>query len=369
MNSILSPGSTPSIPNLWRGLADRRGLAVLASPLWPFNYPMADSWFGLMSRLSFILLALLVWQLVRAYRRLDAVGRRAEMELRMQERRFHALIENCADGIILVNSPGIVLYASASAQRALGCGGEELVGRDAIACVYPEDREQAREFLLKLSESAGTTITTEFRCHRKDGRWFWVESTGTNLLGQPGIEAIVVNFRDIEARKRSEEQLKVLAATDPLTGLANYRQLIGDLDSELQRSDRTGRSFAVLWIDLDGLKQINDRFGHLVGSRALCRVAEVLRVHSRAMDTAARYGGDEFTLILPESDAEAAYIVANRISRHLAADREYPPISVSIGLATYPNDGNTIELLLDAADRQLYLVKAARKDAVLQATH
>jgi len=228
---------------------------------------MGDTLFGLMSRWSFVLLALLVSELVRAYRRLEAMRRRAETALRMQETRFHALIENCADGIVLINSQGLVLYASPSARRALGYGSEELVGRDTIACAYPEDREQVREFLQKLSQSAGASITTEFRCRRKDGAWFWVESTGTNLLGQPGIEAIVVNFRDIEARKQSEEQLKVLAATDPLTGLANYRQLIEDLDSELQRSDRTGRSFAVLWIDLDGLKQINDRFGHLVGSR------------------------------------------------------------------------------------------------------
>ncbi|HUJ40592.1 MAG TPA: GGDEF domain-containing protein [Candidatus Acidoferrales bacterium] len=153
------------------------------------------------------------------------------------------------------------------------------------------------------------------------------------------------------------ERVRQMASSDPLTGLANFRRLVDVVESEIQRSSRSGRPFAVLLFDLNGLKQINDRFGHLVGSRALCRFANVLRVHSRAMDTCARYGGDEFVLVLPETGPEAAQEVLRRISERLAQDTEKPPVSAGAGMAIYPEDGETIDALLAAADQRLYRVK------------
>jgi two-component system cell cycle response regulator len=149
--------------------------------------------------------------------------------------------------------------------------------------------------------------------------------------------------------------------TDPLTGLANYRFLLDALDSEIKRYGRTGRSFAVLMLDLDGLKKINDAHGHLVGSHALRRVANILQLHCREIDTAARYGGDEFVLVLPETDSAAARHVAQRISDHLRKDGEEPAVSVSAGAAVFPHDGKTINELLASADRALYLEKRSSK--------
>src|ERR1035438_3626684 len=128
------------------------------------------------------------------------------------------------------------------------------------------------------------------------------------------------------------EQVQHLAVCDPLTGLANYRRLLDVLESETERTNRNSRPFAVLLLDLDGLKKINDTYGHLVGSRALCRLADTLRIHCRAIDTAARYGGDEFALVLPESQEAEAQLVAGRIRDVLSADTETPPLSASIGI-------------------------------------
>jgi len=148
-----------------------------------------------------------------------------------------------------------------------------------------------------------------------------------------------------------------MAASDSLTGLANHRRLLEAMESEIQRSRRTGRQFAILLFDLDGLKKINDKYGHLTGSRAIKRLGSVLRNSSRAIDTPARFGGDEFALVLPEAEASDAEQASARICEQLASDGEEPFITVSVGQAVYPTDGTSIEQLLGAADAALYKMK------------
>jgi diguanylate cyclase (GGDEF)-like protein len=153
------------------------------------------------------------------------------------------------------------------------------------------------------------------------------------------------------------DQVSRQASLDPMTGLANHRQMFEVLQNELQRSGRTGRSFALLLFDLDGLKKINDRFGHLTGTKAIKRLAIALRGGSRAIDTPARYGGDEFALILPESGQPEAQQAAKRICDRLANDGYRPRITVSVGIAVYPSNGTTVERLLGEADVSLYRMK------------
>lgn len=169
---------------------------------------------------------------------------------------------------------------------------------------------------------------------------------------------------EVSERRRQEEHARQLSVRDPLTGLANYRLLIERIGEEIRRYGRTSKPFSILLMDLDGLKKINDAYGHLIGSLAICRVAEVLHLSCRETDTAARYGGDEFALVLPETSAEAAALVAKRIVQRLTADVEEPRITVSIGSAEYPRDGTTIEHVLSVADQALYNEKR-RADTAL----
>ena len=161
----------------------------------------------------------------------------------------------------------------------------------------------------------------------------------------------------------AEAQLRELVVTDPLTGLPNYRRLVEVLGSEIARSDRSHREFAVVFFDMDGLKRINDEMGHLVGSRAVCRFAETLRSACRATDTPARYGGDEFVAVLSDTDLDGAKLVVKRTLQRLAEDTDEPRLTVSAGIAMYPRDGGTPTTLLSAADRALYTVKAEKANA------
>src|SRR5271157_459732 len=189
-----------------------------------------------------------------------------------------------------------------------------------------------------------------FSRHLFDGPFFFAE------LNKVASYAIMLGAALID-QARLFDQVRSMAVSDPLTGLANYRRLIAVIESELDRSRRTQRPFSIVLLDMDGLKTINDRYGHLVGSRSLVRLAKILRNHSRAIDTAARYGGDEFALILPEASPDIASRVASRIRERLATEAEAPALSVSAGIAGYPEDGDTPEKLLGAADRALYRMK------------
>jgi len=183
-----------------------------------------------------------------------------------------------------------------------------------------------------------------------DGPFFFAEWSKT-------FSYVVMLSGALLEQARLFEQVRSMAITDPLTGLSNYRRLISVLEAELDRSRRTQRPFSVVLLDMDGLKIINDQYGHLTGSRALVRIGKILRNHSRAIDTAARYGGDEFALVLPEAGKDLSSRVVSRIRERLAAEPEHPALSVSAGVSAFPEDGGKTEKLRGAADLALYAMK------------
>jgi diguanylate cyclase (GGDEF)-like protein len=197
--------------------------------------------------------------------------------------------------------------------------------------------------LLRMTPTASLTMVLSF-----------MSLTAVMTLG---LAALAAEYGDQEA------QLLELVVTDPLTGLPNYRRLVDVLGTQIGRSSRHDKSFAVVFFDMDGLKRINDELGHLIGSRAVCRFAETLKSACRETDTAARYGGDEFVAVLADTDEEGARLVIRRVAERLAEDRDKPELSVSAGVAIYPRDGGTPTTLLSAADRALYAVKAEKANA------
>src|SRR6266705_3521048 len=285
---------------------------------------------------------------------------RAERDLRRSEARYRALAGNLSYGICRCGLDGGFLEVNEAMIRMLGYESrDELLALDLARDIIQDADRRAQ--LLGQKKEGGLVDPIEIEWKRKDHAILKVRLSGQEVLSEQGeLEAYEVIAEDVTQQRELEDHLRRQAASDSLTGLANYRRLVDVLDSEIKRSQRTNRGFAMLFFDLDGLKRINDRHGHMVGSQALCRLADVLYSCCRDIDTPARFGGDEFALVLPETNAEAASLVARRICESVANDGNGPKISVSIGIAVYPQDGETIETLLSQADSALYAMKQQR---------
>jgi diguanylate cyclase (GGDEF)-like protein/PAS domain S-box-containing protein len=287
---------------------------------------------------------------------------RAEKELRHSRAHYRALVENSAYGICRCSKDGRFLDVNQVLVTMLGYKSrEELKSANLASEIILDPIKRAQLLERSLQTRRIEPIETDWK--RKDGTTLRVRLSGRKVRGGRGaLDGYGIIVEDVTNQRALEELLRKEAANDGLTDLANYRQLVDVLDNEIKRSKRTGREFTLLFLDLDGLRQINERYGHQTGSRALCRLANILRLCCRAIDTAARYGGDEFALVLPETGAGPAMLVARRICELFADDGEEPKLTVSIGVASYPEDAETIGPLLYAADKALYSMKSLRKD-------
>jgi diguanylate cyclase (GGDEF)-like protein/PAS domain S-box-containing protein len=283
----------------------------------------------------------------------------AQKALRHSQSLYRALADNPTYGIYRCDAEGELLDVNLALVRMLGYASKlELLAANQQSEIIPNLRNDS--LLAGLIPDTKRIEPVELEWKRKDGAKLKARLSGRGIYDDhgnfAGHEIIVV---DVTEQRTLEGQLRHQASSDSMTGLANHGRLFEVLHAEICRSERTGREFSLLLLDLDGLKKINDRFGHLVGSRALCRLAQIVKDCSRSIDTAARHGGDEFALVLPETGAAAALLVGERIRELLAKDSEEPAVSVSVGVAGYPSDATTIGTLLYAADRALYQMKEA----------
>jgi diguanylate cyclase (GGDEF)-like protein/PAS domain S-box-containing protein len=288
----------------------------------------------------------------------------ARRALRHSQSLYRALVDNPSYGIFRCNAQGEAIDANQALVTMLGYASKQDLLTANRSTGFLSSFGEASS-LAGRSTEAKQIEPLEIEWKRIDGTSLRARLSGRGIYDDhgnfAGHEIIVV---DVTEQRALEDQLRHQASSDSLTGLSNHRRLFEVLQAEISRSNRTSREFSLILLDLDGLKEINDKYGHGTGDRALCRLGQILRDCCRSLDTAARHGGDEFALVLPETGMAAATLVAQRICDLLAKEAEQPALSVSLGIASHPKDAGTIGTLLYVADRALYAMKDKRLKAL-----
>ncbi|MGZ5431728.1 MAG: diguanylate cyclase domain-containing protein, partial [Thermoanaerobaculia bacterium] len=291
-------------------------------------------------------------------------SRRAEEALRNSEARYRLLFEQNAAGVCVSTMDGRILDSNATFRDLVGLRLDDLMRRN-LGDLFVQ-RAEWETIVLRLT-SLSVVRGAEAELRRGDGGTVWALQNFA-VLGR-GEDAVVhLTAVDISDRKRTEAQIEHHAYHDVLTQLPNRRLLRDRLERSILSAKRARRHVAVLFLDLDGFKEVNDTLGHAVGDVLLCEVADRLRGVVRKSDTVARFGGDEFTIMLPDLvHPEDAPQVAQKILEEL--ERPIPlavpavELSASIGIAIYPQDGEDPETLLRNADAAMYRAKEARAAA------
>ncbi len=283
-------------------------------------------------------------------------------DLRRREARFRSLVQNSSDAFAVLDADGTIRYESVAVERVLGRPPVEGGERTFEADVHPDDRPHVARAMAYVATSPHAERRFECRAGHTDGTWRTLEVVAKNLLDDPAVDGIVVNHRDVTERKVLEDQLIQQAFHDPLTRLAN-RALFGDrVAHALRRRRRQRRGVAVLFVDLDDFKTINDGLGHGAGDEVLQEVAMRLRSTLRPGDTVARLGGDEFAFLLEDiSDVDDARRVAERVTDALSppitVERSELTVKASIGIALADDDDVAASDLLRDADAAMYTAK------------
>ncbi len=289
-----------------------------------------------------------------------------EEALRLSEKRYRALFERNLAGVYRSTLEGRILDCNESFARIFGYASREEVLQQAAWDFYlkPEDRQAA---LAKLLERQSLT-NYELCLKRKDGSKVWVLESENLLEGPDGRLSVIEGTTiDITERKRAEEQVKHLAFHDPLTNLPNRLLFSDRLTLAVAQAHRHNQRLAVLFLDLDRFKVINDSLGHSVGDELLRQVAERIQEYVREGDTVARLGGDEFTLLVPginaeEDAAKIAKKVCDAIHDPFWIDGRELFVTTSLGVAVYPSDGHDAETLVRNADSAMYRAKEQGRD-------
>ncbi|HEV3352941.1 MAG TPA: EAL domain-containing protein [Acidimicrobiales bacterium] len=283
--------------------------------------------------------------------------------LSASEERFRSLVQNASDIAILCDRDAYIKYVSPSVKKVFGYEPDTVLGRERWTFIHPEDVD----FAIAAWEAAITTTDPvapiEYRAKHADGSWRWCEVIMGNLLDDPSVEGVVLNIRDITERKSAEEAMLHQAFHDTLTGLPNRALFLDRLGQALSRRGRIGSLTAVLFLDLDRFKWINDSLGHAAGDELLVQVAARLSSAIRSGDSVARFGGDEFVVLCDELDGDwEARVIAERIGAalkdHFCVEGRDITVTASIGFATTAAaSGATPDALLRDADAAMYRAK------------
>jgi len=296
----------------------------------------------------------------------------AEERLKEETVIWRLLLEQSRDGIVILDEEGGVFEANRQFAEMLGCSLEEVFSFHVWDWDAQYSREQLREMLMTVDDKGARFET----CHkRRDGTIIDVELSNNGLVYK-GRKLILCLCRDVTERKKmeaalreSEKRYRELSIIDELTQLYNSRYFYSQLSSEISRADRYCQPLALLLLDLDNFKRFNDTYGHLEGDRFLKSLGYLMKKCFRKTDLAFRFGGDEFTVLMPMTTVQGAETTARRIRARLAelnmspvADSEFR-VTISIGIAQL-KPGDTPDSFLKRADEYLYKSKKEGKDAI-----
>ena len=281
--------------------------------------------------------------------------------------RFAALVQHSSDVVTVVDATNVIRYQSPSVARVFGHGPDDLIGTNLRDLLHPEDRRRVFGLILTAQQEGRDCELIECRVRHADGSWRHAETAVSSMLDDPEVCGVILNTRDISERKALEEALAHQAFHDSLTNLANRALLKDRTEHALARAARRGRPLAVMLLDLDGFKAVNDSLGHDAGDELLKMVANRLQECVRPSDTAARLGGDEFAVLIEDLASPGDYaVVATRVLESLQPAFHVQGKDVfvrgSIGIAMCGEGEDTADELLRNADVAMYMAKAEGKN-------
>lgn len=300
---------------------------------------------------------------------IDITERRTmEMELAKKEATLRAIMESARDAIVMLDGRGNVIFWNPAAEQLFGYSREEVIGKDLHKFIAPAELYDAYKSSFaryrsgKYGNYDGKML--ELTAIHKDGRTIEVELSLSKVKVENEWHSVGI-MRDISERKKTEEQLYRMSITDPLTDVYNRRFFMQMLEREIERARRSGHPFSIIMLDLDRFKSINDRFGHAAGDTVLIRVTELIKNRIRKSDCLARWGGEEFIILLPETSIEDAANLADEL-RQLLSDMELPEIghvTASFGVSGF-RLSDTVDTIIMRTDSMLYEAKSAGRNCV-----
>jgi diguanylate cyclase (GGDEF)-like protein/PAS domain S-box-containing protein len=344
----------------------------------PQTFSLVQTWKGFLFVLTtgLVLFVALLRQLTKD-RALLTLQHNQRQALRKRERQLQVLMDNL---------PGMayrcrydrhwtMLFVSQGCARLTGYEPEDLINNRVASYASLMDEEDSERILAEVQAALDNdeSFSLEYGLTRQDGSRIWVWERGRGVEEEDGTVVLEGIVLDISDRKTLENELEEMATRDPLTGLFNRREMSRVLEEELDRATRYQRPMAVLWVDFDHFKDVNDTFGHAAGDSVLRSISRLLLGSVRSVDAIGRFGGEEFVIVLPEMDLEEARDTAERL-RCKVAEKPQPlgngqevPLTISVGVAVYPDHGQTASTLCAAADKAMYLAKQRGRNCVAMA--
>ncbi len=300
------------------------------------------------------------------YENLDLVNRLVinNTILEESETRFRSAFDSAAIGMAIVSLEGRWLKVNTSICQIVGYTEEELLKIDFQTITYPDDLELDLNYVRQLLAGEISSYHMEKRYIKKNGSIIWILLSGSLIRNHENKPLyFIAQIQNIDAQKKAEQELQYIAYHDILTGLANRKQLDASFQLALSYAKRYRNKIAILFMDLDHFKEINDTLGHDIGDRLLIEIGSRLKQAIRSTDILIRQGGDEFIIALTELHnadqiAEIAKKILMTITRPIVIETHTISITGSIGISIYPQDGKDLSMLLKKADKALYIVKS-----------